>query len=157
MALTRLREFLDSKHVRYIVISHSRAFTATETAEAAKVRGKSFAKVTMVKIDGNLAMAVVPAADRVDLELLRGVAGARQVELAHEHDFKDRFPDCEVGAMPPFGNLYGMTVYIEESLARNPRIAFNAGSHTEIVELACSDYQAIVQPTVARLTADYAA
>lgn len=157
MILKKLRDYLDSHHIRYVVISHSTAYTAQETAQAAHVHGADFAKTIIVKLDGELAMVVVPAQEKVDLDLVRGASRAARVELAHEYEFQDRFPECEVGAMPPFGGLFGMDVYVEEALTRRQRIAFNAGSHTDLVQLAFSDYQELVKPKVACLTMAYAA
>ena len=157
MVPTKLKEYLDSNNVRYVTVSHSRAYTAAETAEAAHVHGEAFAKVTMVKVDGRMVMAVIAAADMVDLDLLRAVCKAEHAELAHEYEFKDIFPDCEPGAMPPFGNLYDLDVYVEEALTLNRSIAFNAGSHTELVQMAYDDFERLVKPVVARFSTDYTA
>jgi Ala-tRNA(Pro) deacylase len=151
MPVQKLKEFLDSQRVKYVTIYHSPAFTAQEIAASAHVPGKELAKTVMVKIDGKLAMAVLPASFRVDLEMLKDVTGATSVELAGEKEFKDLFPACEVGAMPPFGNLYGMDVYVSEALTEDEEIAFNAGSHTELVRLAYADFERLVQPKVVRL------
>jgi Ala-tRNA(Pro) deacylase len=150
MAINKLKEFLDSKHIQYIVISHSPAFTAQQIAASAHVKGKELAKTVMVKIDGNLAMAVLPASQKVDLERLREAADAEQVELASEREFRDRFPDCDLGAMPPFGNLYGLDVYVADTLTDDEEIAFNAGSFTELVRMAYRDFEQLVQPEVVR-------
>lgn len=155
MPLKKLREFLDSNNVKYVVISHSRAYTAQETAQAAHIRGREFAKTTIVKLDGKMAMAVLPAAEKVDLKLLAAAAGVKKAELAGEEEFQGRFPECEVGAMPPFGNLYGMDVYVEEGMTRDERIAFNAGSHTEVVQMSFKDFVNLVKPKVVRLSAAY--
>src|SRR5581483_10890337 len=129
MPLSKLREFLDQNKIPYVVISHSTAYTAQGIAALAHIPGKELAKTVMVKLDGELAMAVVPASTLVDLTALKAVAGVKEAELASELEFKNRFPDCETGAMPPFGNLYGMTVLVDEGLAHLEEIAFNAGSH----------------------------
>lgn len=150
MPINKLKEFLDSKHIQYIVISHSPAFTAQQVAASAHVKGKELAKTVMVKIDGSLAMAVLPASQKVDLERLREAAGAEQVELASEREFRDRFPDCDLGAMPPFGNLYGLDVYVADTLTDDEEIAFNAGSFTELVRMAYRDFEQLVQPEVLR-------
>jgi len=152
MPVQKLKEFLDSNDVKYVVIKHSAAFTAQEIAASAHVPGKELAKTVMVKIDGKMAMAVVPASYRVDMERLKSVAGAGSVELASEQEFKDMFPACEVGGMPPFGNLYDMDVFVAQSLAEDEEIAFNAGSHTELVRLAFSDFERLVQPKVGKLS-----
>ncbi len=152
MPVRRLKEFLDSKNVKYVTMSHSLAFTAQEIAASAHIPGKELAKTVMVKLDGRVAMAVVPASHRVDLELLKQSAGADQAELASERDFKNLFPECEVGAMPPFGNLYDMEVFVSSSLADDELIAFNAGSHTELIQLAFRDFVGLVEPQVVTLT-----
>ncbi len=156
MILKTLREFLDGHHVRYVVISHSLAYTAQETAGAAHIHGDRFAKTTIVKLDGKLAMAVLPAPQKVDLGLLAAVARAAEAELASEAEFRGHFPDCEVGAMPPFGNLYGMPLYVEEAMAKESTIAFNAGSHTELVQMGFSDFAAVAKPEFGRISTSYA-
>lgn len=151
MPLTRLRELLDRNEIKYVVISHSVAYTAQGIAALTHISGKELAKTVIVKLDGTLAMAVVPASCQVDLGLLKAAAGVKTVELASEQEFKDSFPDCETGAMPPFGNLYGMLVFADESLTRDKEIAFNAGSHRELVRMAWSDLETLAQPRVIRL------
>jgi Ala-tRNA(Pro) deacylase len=152
MPLQKLREFLDGNHVKYVTISHSVAYTAQEVAASAHIKGKELAKTVMVVVDGELGMAVVPASSQVDLQLLKGAASARDVRLASESEFKDRFPGCETGAMPPFGNLYGMKVYVAESLTQDKEIAFNAGTHSELIKLDYQDFERLAQPRVARIT-----
>ena len=153
MPLNKLREFLDSHNVAYVVISHSVAYTAQGIAALTHTPGKELAKTVMVKLDGELAMAVLPASALVDLPKLRAAAGASAVALASEAEFRDRFPDCETGAMPPFGNLYGMAVFADAKLAQDKEIAFNAGSHRELMRLAYSDFARLVMPTVASFVA----
>ncbi|MCH5373648.1 MAG: YbaK/EbsC family protein [Planctomycetes bacterium] len=152
MPVQRLKEFLDSQRVKYVTIYHSPAFTAQEIAASAHVPGKELAKTVMVKVDGKMAMAVLPASSRVDMDLLKDVTGASSIELASEKEFKDMFPACEVGAMPPFGNLYDMDVYVSEVLTEDEEIAFNAGSHTELVRMAYADFERLVRPKVAQLS-----
>lgn len=152
MPAKRLKEFLDGEKVKYVVIQHSPAFTAQEIAASAHVSGKELAKTVMVLIDGKMAMAVVPASFKVNLDRLEEVAGAEHVELAGETEFEDMFPGCELGAMPPFGNLYAMEVYVSERLAEDEEIAFNAGSHTELVRLAYADFARLARPTVAKIS-----
>lgn len=148
MPATKLKNFLDSHKIKYATLSHTPAYTAGEIAAEAHISGKELAKTVMVKIDGKLAMAVLPANQTVDFELLKKAAGAKQVELAKEWEFRDQFPDCEVGAMPPFGNLYDMDVYVEEALSWDEVIGFNAGTHAEIVKLAYKDFEKLVHPKV---------
>jgi Ala-tRNA(Pro) deacylase len=148
MTLSKLRKFLDLNHVKYLVISHSLAYTAQGVAALAHVSGKKLAKTVIVKIDGILAMAVIPASFHVDLERIRKVTGAQTVEVATEVEFKDAFPDCETGAMPPFGLLYDMPVYADKSLAENEEITFSAGTHRELVRMNWDDLLRLVNPTV---------
>jgi Ala-tRNA(Pro) deacylase len=148
MPARALQTFLDSHQVKYVTIRHSPAFTAQEIAASAHIPGKQLAKTVIVNLDGNLAMAVLPASDTVDFERLKTSAGARTVALANEQDFQDRFPECEVGAMPPFGNLYGLDVWVAARLAEDEEIAFNAGDHTELIRMAYRDFERLVQPKV---------
>lgn len=152
MPLQKLIEFLDSHGVKYVAINHSRAYTAQEIAASAHIPGRELAKTVMVKLDGRMAMAVLPASYRVDLDALKAAAGAAQAVLATEAEFKDLFPECEVGAMPPFGNLWGVPVYAAEELAEDKEIAFNAGTHSQLVRMAYADFERLVQPTVAKFS-----
>ena len=149
MPTRRLKEFLDEHHVKYVTVGHSPAYTADEIAEAAHISAKDLAKTVVIKLNGKMAMAVLPANHKVDFGLLKRATGADQVELADEREFQDRFPDCDVGAMPPFGNLYDMEVYVEKALTEDDEIGFNAGNHSEIVKLAYKDFEGLVHPTVA--------
>lgn len=148
MPVKKLKVFLDENNVKYVTIKHSSAYTAQEIAAKAHVSGKELAKTVMINIDGKMAMAVLPASYQVDFELLKEIFGTKKVELASESEFKYRFPDCELGAMPPFGNLYDMEVYVAESLSEDKEIAFNAGSHTELIKLNYSDYERLVEPRI---------
>lgn len=148
MPVRALRELLDQHDIRYASIDHSPAFTAQEVAHHAHVSGKHLAKTVIVKLDGRLAMAVIPAPERVDLDLLREASGARNAELASETEFQQHFPECALGAMPPFGHLYGMDVYLDAQLARDPELTFAAGSHNEVLRLAYADYERLVKPKV---------
>jgi len=152
MPLSKLREFLDSQQIKYLVISHSLGYTAQGIAAAAHVSGKKLAKTVIVKLDGILAMAVVPASEHVDMDRLKALTGCKCVEIAFEKEFQNAFPDCELGAMPPFGNLYDMPVYADASLAEHEEITFSAGTHRELVRMHWEDMLRIVNPTVAELT-----
>jgi len=152
MPAQKLKEFLDGNKVEYITISHSPAYTAQRIAELTHIPGKDLAKTVIVKLDGKFAMAVLPASHRVDLDYLKRGVKADNVEVASEAEFTDLFPDCEVGAMPPFGNLYDMDVYVAEKLADDEEIAFNSGSHTELVKLSYKDFENLVSPKVIPLT-----
>jgi Ala-tRNA(Pro) deacylase len=149
MPVQKLKEFLDSNQVKYVRISHSPAITAQEIAAAAHIPGIELAKTVIAKLDGKMAMAVVPASHQVDFDELKKAAGVGDAELADEKEFKDRFPGCEVGAMPPFGNLFGMDVIVSDALADDEKIAFNAGSHSELIQLAYNDFERLVRPKLA--------
>jgi Ala-tRNA(Pro) deacylase len=153
MPIQKLKKFLDSHQVQYLLMDHEPAYTARETAASATVPRREFAKAVMVRLDGVLAMAVVPASRRVDLERLSRLANASTATLASEDDFRESFPDCEIGAMPPFGNLYEMDVYASDELMEDDDIVFNAGSHTQAMRLAVDDYRRLVKPKVADIAA----
>jgi Ala-tRNA(Pro) deacylase len=146
MPSKKLKSFLDENKVKYISIQHSTAYTAQEIAAIAHIPGKDLAKTVIIKIDGKMAMAVLPASYKVSFENLKEALGAKEVRLAYEQEFMDKFPDCEVGAMPPFGNIYGMDVYAAESLAEDEEIAFNACSHTELIKMSFADFERLVKP-----------
>ena len=146
MPTTKLKELLETHQVPHTVVPHPRAFTALEVAEAAHIPGREMAKTVVVKLDGRPALAVLPAPFKVDLERLRRSTGAARAELADEGDFADEFPDCERGAMPPFGELYGLPVFVEPHLAADARIAFNAGTHTEVVYMDYQDFARLAHP-----------
>ena len=116
MPVRKLKEFLDENAIKYVTISHSIAYTAQEVAASSHIAGKELAKTVVVKVDGRMAMAVLAASHQIDFHLLKKTIGAKKVELASEQEFKGMFGECEVGAMPPFGNLYGMEVYVDSSL-----------------------------------------
>lgn len=153
MPVRKLKEYLDRHQIRYVTISHSPAYTAQEIAASAHIPGHELAKTVMIKLDDEMAMAVLPASCHVDLDHLRAASGAHFVELAGEDDFEQRFPECELGAMPPFGNLYGMEVFVAEDLADNEAITFNAGSHTELIRMMYADFENLVNPIVVRFAA----
>lgn len=146
MAIKKLKEYLDENKIKYLIISHSPAYTAQEMAARAHMPGKEIAKTVLVKIDGKLAMAVLPGSFKINFENLKKVLGSDNVRLADEHEFIDKFPDCEAGAMPPFGNLYGIDVFVANSLAEDEEIAFNACSHSQLIKMSYSDYEKLVKP-----------
>ena len=154
MTEPRLQHYLEDQHVPFETIHHARALTAQETAASAHIRGSQLAKTVMVKLDGRLAMVVVPADHRVHLGLLRKAAAVDNAELATEAEFSDRFPDCEVGAMPPFGNLYDIDVYVDDSVAptADAKIAFNAGTHTDVLRMSYREFERLVKPKHVQLT-----
>lgn len=146
MPLTKIKEFLDEYNIKYTIIKHSSAYTAQEIAASAHISGKELAKTVVIKIDGKMAMAVLPASYKISFDELKEVLGVEKVRLAYEQEFIDKFPDCEVGAMPPFGNIYGMDVYVAESLADDEEIAFNACSHTELIRMKYKDFEELAKP-----------
>ncbi len=152
MPVKKLKEFLDQENIKYISIVHSPAYTAQEVAASAHITGKELAKTVIVQLDGEMAMAVLPANRKIVLQDLREVTGSDQVKFASEDEFREKFPGCETGAMPPFGNLYGMDVYMAESLIGNTEIAFNAGSHTEVIKMRFHDLERLVKPKVVSFT-----
>lgn len=135
-------------NVEYSLISHSPAYTAPEIAAICHLPGKYLAKVVIIKVDGKFAMVVEPANKRVNFKSFAQLIGANKVELASESEFQNKFPDCELGAMPPFGNLYDMDVYVAESLTEDKQIAFNAGSHDELIRMSFKDYERLVHPNI---------
>ena len=148
MILIKLVEFLDKNQIRYVNVSHSTAFTAQDVAESVHIPGKEMAKTVIVWMDGAMAMVVLPASSMIDFNKLKEFSGAKSVELASESEFKDRFPECEIGAMPPFGNLFNTRVYADKMLSDDREISFNAGSHHELIRLPYSDFERLVKPGV---------
>jgi Ala-tRNA(Pro) deacylase len=148
----KLKEFLDKNKIKYVSIKHSLAFTSLEVAESTHIPGKNFAKTVIIKIDNKLAMAVLPANFLVDVDLIKDVVKADFVELAAEKEFENLFPGCEIGAMPPFGNLYDMDVYVASTLTKDEEIVFNAGSHTEVIKIAYKDFEKLVNPKIVQLS-----
>ena len=150
MRASRVKDFLDTNRIQYSSIVHPTSYTAQGTAAYAHVSGKELAKTVIVRIDTQLAMAVLPASAQLDLTGLKKMTKAKQVGLAAEPEFEFRFPDCDLGAMPPFGNLYGMPVYVDQMLTYDKEIAFNAGSHNELVRMRYEDFERVVNPIVGR-------
>jgi Ala-tRNA(Pro) deacylase len=147
MPSTKLKQFLDSQSVKYVSIIHSVAYTAQEIASLVHIPGRELAKTVMVFLDDRLAMAVVPASTQVSLSRLKELSGGNTIAIATEREFRDAFPDCETGAMPPFGNLYNVPVYADEGL-RSDEIVFNAGTHRELVRMSYADFYRLVSPVV---------
>ena len=148
MPAEQLRNYLDKEGVKYVSIRHSKAYTAQEVAASAHISGREMAKTVVVRLGEQLAMCVLPANEKISVEALKKASGAPKVSLADEHEFAQMFPDCEIGAMPPFGNLYKMPVYVWKDLAEDEEIAFNAGSHTELFRVPYKDFARLVKPTV---------
>ncbi len=140
MPATKVKEFLDANNIKYMTISHSLAYTAQEIAASSHIPGQELAKTVILNVDDYFAMAVLPASHQVDLKAVKEATGTSAVRLATETEFMNLFPDCEVGAMPPFGNLYDMPVYVDESLTQDEEIAFNACTHKQLIRLAYDDF-----------------
>lgn len=149
MIACRLKEYLDGKKVHYEVVTHPQAYTAPEIARALHVPGAELAKVVIVKVGDRFVMTVLPATWRVDLKRLKEVFGTSHVHLATEEECKGLFPDCETGAMPPFGNLYGLAIYVDQSLTADEKIVFQAGTHSEAIRMRYADFAALAHPMVA--------
>jgi Ala-tRNA(Pro) deacylase len=143
-----MEQYLRENGVPFEEMRHERAYTMQEAAAALHVSGKQVAKVVIVKADDRMAMLVIPAPYRLNMEKVRDLLKAEVAELAREDDFSECFPDCIPGAMPPFGNLYGLPVYVDQSLARSPEIIFRAGTHSHTMQVAYSDFARLVQPTL---------
>ena len=143
-----LQAFLDNQGVRYVTVRHSLAYTAPEVAASAHVSGRDFAKTVIVMIEDQMAMVALPANRQLVLSELCELLDTSHVRLATEAEYRDVFPDCEVGAMPPFGHLYGLMTYVTANLADEPEIAFNGGTHTEVIKMAYEDYERLVKPMV---------
>ena len=146
----RLETYLREERVPFEVRHHPRAVTAQEVAASEHVPGKLLAKTVMVLADGEMLMLALPAPYQVDMEKVGPQLGAQEVRLAREEEFEGAFPDCEVGAMPPFGNLYDLPVYVEETLAEDETIVFRACTHTDTMSVTYADFDRLVEPTVAK-------
>ena len=157
MALASLLNYLDENEVPYVILYHSPAYTAQGIAGVTHIPGQDLAKTVIVLLDGKLVMAVLPAKHHVDLMLLKKWAKAKTVQLASEEDFQGRFAGCETGAMPPFGPLFGVPVYADKSLEQDQEIAFNAGTHRELIRMTWKDYKKLVQPTIINFAAGHSA
>lgn len=151
MPLNKLINYLDEHGKKYVVTKHSPAFTAQEVAASAHVPGKEMAKTVIVKVDGDLKMVVLPSTHDVDFDAIKDALKANEVELATEEEFKDTFADCELGAMPPFGNFYDIDTLVAEALTDDEEISFNAGTHKELVRMNYRDFEELVQPQVMRV------
>jgi len=148
MSITpELKTLLEESHVSYSTVSHTTTYTAQGTAAAMKVSGKEMAKTVVLKAGDDTLLAVLPAAHHANLEKLSSVLG-KQVRLATEMEFISLFPDCELGAMPPFGSLYHLPVYVDESLSADEEILFNAGTHREAIRMRYLDFERLARPTI---------
>lgn len=150
MISTRLKRFLDDNGVGYDVMHHDPAFTAQELSARMHISGYEFVKVVVVKLDGNFALAALPAPLRVNFKALAQVAGVKKVSLASEQEFQQLFSDCELGAMPPFGSLYNLPTYAEQDVSLNENIVINAGTHAEAIRLRYADFSRLARPRLGR-------
>jgi len=152
--LRKLKEILDQAKISYEVYNHPSAYTAQEIAASQHIPGREMAKVVILRVDGSLVMAVVPASKLVSIAMVKSSLGCRQATLATEDEFASSFPECEIGAMPPFGELFGLPVYVDPALEQDETIFFNAGNHQQTVRLKYKDFKALVKPQVVLLTAE---
>ena len=144
----RLKDYLEKNQVSYQAGYHQEVYTAQEIAAVQRVPGKEMAKVVMVKADGKMVMLVLPASYQVDMKKLKAALQCKKVGMAKEKEFEELFPDCEIGAMPPFGNLYNLDVLVDKVLTEDASIVFQAGSHVETLRIKYSDYVRLVNPKV---------
>ncbi|MHC4940278.1 MAG: aminoacyl-tRNA deacylase [Planctomycetota bacterium] len=147
----KLKSYLDENKVHYHILAHHERFTAPEIAQALHVPGRMLAKVVLIKADDRELVVTLDANSQIDLEALGEAIGATKVELATEEEIRQRFPDCEVGAMPPFGNLYDLPVVVDAPLTNDEEIVFEAGNHHEAIKLAYTDFERLVHPQVAEI------
>jgi Ala-tRNA(Pro) deacylase len=156
MMSAKLREYLDKAGVAYTAHPHRPAYTSQEIAQTVHVPGREMVKSVVLKADeGKTVLAVLSAIDAVNLDALREAIGCRKLRLATEPEFRDVFPGCKPGAMPPFGNIFNLTTYCESALARNHEIEFNAGSHDETIRIRFADYQRLAQPAMIHFAQPY--
>jgi len=150
MISTRLKKFLDDNQIGYDVMHHDPAFTAQELSARMHISGYEFVKVVVVKLDGVFALVALPAPLRVNFRALAETAGAKKCSLASEEEFQQLFPDCELGAMPPFGNLYNLPTFVDQDVTHNENIVINAGTHAEAIRLRYADFARLARPRVMR-------
>lgn len=144
----RLEAYLQEHQVPYHIQQHTQAFSAQKIAESEHVSGKNVAKTVIVFADNKMIALVLPASFRADLDKIRSALGAQEVRLAHEAEFASAFPDCAVGTMPPFGNLYGLPVYVDKTLAEDDNIIFPIGTYTETMSVEYADFERLVRPQI---------
>ncbi len=149
----KLEKYFRENGVKYTAVTHPTAYTAQEVAAAEHVQGRQFAKVAMVNADGKMVMLVLPASHRIDFPKLKAALQAKDARLAKENEFENLFPDCDTGAMPPFGNFYNVPVYVDTALTSDPEIVFNAGTHRDTLRVQYADYARLAQPKVIEFAA----
>jgi Ala-tRNA(Pro) deacylase len=146
-----ISDYLDQHRARYTVMSHPTAYTAQEEAAAARIPGRDWAKTVVCFADDEPVLAVLPAPNVLDLKRLQHTTHARSVRLATEKEFAPWYQDCELGAMPPLGPLYGQRVFVDEQLTIDPEVAFSAGSHHDTIRMPYTEFERLVHPTVAEI------
>jgi Ala-tRNA(Pro) deacylase len=151
MPVQRLINLFDQNKIHYTLIPHPDTYTSAATGAVTHIPGREIAKTVMVRVNGEPAMSVIPASRHLDLNALKNELGTKDVQLMTELEFASAFPDCDIGAMPPLGILYKLPVYVDERLSREAEIAFNAGSHHELVRLAYKEFERLQQPKVLRI------
>jgi len=149
---SRIRDFLDSENVCYEEIHHATAFTGQELAHTLHLSGKRCAKTVVLKGDERLALAVLPAAHRLNLQDLRSVMEVEHLEMLDEDAISKLFPDCEPGAIPPLGRLYGIGVWVDQAICDSEHIVFCAGTHEDCIRMKYTDFARLVQPRVSRFS-----
>ncbi len=147
-----VKDFLDKNNIKFVSIKHSKAYTAQEIAASAHIEGRRVAKTVVLKINGKLAFAALPASYKIDFDMLKKSLGTEDVRLANEQEFKDKYLNCEVGAMPPFGNLFNCETYVAATLVEDEDILFNAGNHTELIKMNYMDFEKLVKPKILRFS-----
>lgn len=153
MATKKLLAYLDENNIPYVVINHSSAYTASEIAASSHIKGQELAKTVIIRINGKMNLLVLPAKYKVNFKYLVQYTGSEYIELAKENEFSAMFPDCQPGAMPPFGNLYGMKTYLDKTLTYDEDIAFNAGNHRQLIRLKMNDFISLVKPDISHFAA----
>ncbi len=151
-ALTRVKQYLDQNNVTYQIILHEEVYTAQELAQALHTPGRELVKVVIVKADDTYWMAVLPASRKIDMNKLKTLLNAKTLSFATEQEMKVLFPEAEIGAVPPFGNLYGTNVCIDTTLSKDENITFNAGTHYAAIRLKYRDFERLLRPSVGDFT-----
>jgi len=144
----KIKNYLDKEHIGYQILEHSLAYTALEIAGTQHVPGKNLIKSVIVKADGQYVMCILSAIHMIDFDKLKKLTGAKQLDLAKEKEVADLFPEYETGAEPPFGQLYGLKVYVDKIVTEDNEIVFNAGTHTDMLKIKYTDFARLANPIV---------
>ncbi len=153
----RIRDYLDSQNVLYETVHHSQAFSGQEVAHSLHLSGKRLAKAVVLGGDGKLLMAIIPASHRLNLQDMRVAAEVMSLEMVSESELAKVFPDCEGGAVPPFGNLYGLEVWVDRAVSDSEEIFFCAGTHQDCLRMKYSDFSRLCRPRLGRFSDVWAA